>query len=395
MKNNIDVLEQSESDRINEKLNQLLDSHGWSCSLLDMVSDCQAAAESNYEKLLDAVREGKKILVDGKYYISIPTTIKATEKEISYCNILGQSDNAEFVFTSDGTMFTVQKAKEILVDGIALTATAENITMFWLNSTGHIDNFTFSNTTCTRKIRCLETSGTSSDPSGIGIKNIRINKNQLLNQDLDFLKFINMPFEVCEISENKIRNFTSAKCFDLHISNTNTYYKEIRARRTKTICRDNELINDDSCYLTNSSFNYYTLILLEGKQCHYTGNHVEGLKSNHNVNLYDAYLTADEVIYEGNTNKNNMCFSSLKGLNCELVKAKDGHVRYIKNNRFIVEKSWLDRLNKEQTTSITSICTKLKSCLIGISRIISMTCMICVIAPPRNVQEILFSKIIH
>lgn len=332
---------------VSAQLAETVISTGWNCSALGMVKDDVAEALSNYQILLNAVKAGKKVNVDGKYYIKVDTTM---DKTIPGINLTGMpNQNPVLEITSSETLFIIQSAVDIITKDITFNPTT-NVTLFDLNSTGYIENFVFDNNICNGNFRCLNARGAlSTDPNVVkcGFNKISISNNEVVNSNTDFAKVIDFVYEYGGLENNTIRNFQGSKFFDFYLENTNPFSGAIRQKRKKLLCKGNELINDDTCFLPDTtSFVYYTFLLLEAFSCDYIDNHVEGLKANYNVALYDAYLTVDELNRKGNKYKNNMCFSPAKGKNCELVKAKDGYIRYIEDNTFIIEKEFFTRVGK-------------------------------------------------
>lgn len=156
----------------------------------------------------------------------------------------------------------------------------------------------------------------------------------------------NVPCNQYSIRRNTVNNFDYT-VFNMAIDNAHSFGTKMKEANKLLVAENNIVKCDDSWWGLGGSTVYYAFIVYEGLRANYRFNHVEGIKSDALIAVYDAYLSADDVDYIGNTWKNNICFHASKANNT-LLKAKGGSgVKRYYDNTFIVEESFATRLSKD------------------------------------------------
>jgi len=192
--------------------------------------------------------------------------------------------------------------------------------------------------------------GNNPETLDFGIDQFIFTDNQVLNTGNTFIVLNDIPFNYVEISNNTIQNFRHVLVY-MGVTNDTAYESQLKESRKLVGVYNNSVKNDDNWWDEQSTSLYHAFILAENKEVVYDSNHVEGMKADFDVALYDAYLSASSVTYTNNTWKNNICFNDYKTNNA-LIKSKSGAgplTRVYTNNTFIVEEAYADRLGKPKS----------------------------------------------
>jgi len=150
-----------------------------------------------------------------------------------------------------------------------------------------------------------------------------------------------MPHNLIEIKYNNVINFDNT-FITLAISNDNAFSEQLINLKKNVIISHNNVKCLDEWYHNESSTLYLAFAVVESNDLLYEYNIVEGIKSKTRIATYDLYASSKDVIYQNNIWKNNICF--VADVNNTLLKAKgNGGKRSYLNNRFIVEKSFIEK----------------------------------------------------
>lgn len=171
--------------------------------------------------------------------------------------------------------------------------------------------------------------------------------NRVYNCHFSFADFSDCCFDTCIIENNDIKN---VKYLFFSIANENLpdnaselwkdKYNRLFENMKNLIVRNNHVVNEST--IVSSTTTYCGFIVAETQNVVYTGNYVEGIVSDNGA-VYDAYLSCKNVTYTGNIWKNNVAYA--RNDNNNFIKCKgNGGIRTYSDNKFIVEKSFVDML---------------------------------------------------
>lgn len=171
--------------------------------------------------------------------------------------------------------------------------------------------------------------------------------NRVYNCNFSFAHFSDCCFDTCIIENNNIKN---VKYLFFSIANANLpdnaselwkdKYNRLFENMKNLIVRNNHVVNEPT--IVSSTTAYCGFIVAETQNVVYTGNYVEGIVSDNGA-VYDAYLSCKNVTYTGNIWKNNVAYA--QNGNNNFIKCKgNGGIRTYSDNKFIVEKSFVDML---------------------------------------------------
>lgn len=127
---------------------------------------------------------------------------------------------------------------------------------------------------------------------------------------------------------------------DISIDNEYVNGTAIKSNRLTTNIDRNTVINDNT-WLDIATDGYHAFVVLEGHTVSHSYNHVEGLKTDNDIALYDAYLSCEVVRSHHNTWKN--FYSPIAKRTFTLTKAKTGistPTRVYEYNTYILEESY-------------------------------------------------------
>lgn len=343
------------NERVNQDVAVKVPAHitidGISCSALGLVKNNANAGQQNMALLLQALLAGKKVLVDGVYYLKNGSQAPISNMTIS---LMGSTSNAEIKLDqSSGTLFNIANNVNVDISNIKFTQSGSSVRYILTFASDCLCNkVIIDNNDFEGPIRLIEFKGsTTIDPSvkPFGIKELSFDNNTVNNAAYSFIRMNDVPSDKIVVQNNNIHNFdytflTSA------ITNDITFEQKMFYNKKNFVVRNNMVTCDDDWWGKTDNTTYYCFVLFEGIDCIYEGNHVEGLKfysgSGSGAALYDSYLSCLNLTYTGNTWKNNLNFNPGK-LNNTLLKSKGGPDgiptnRYYENNSYVVEKSYIE-----------------------------------------------------
>jgi len=304
------------------------------------VSDDITKGEVNNIAILNAISSGHEVIIEGTYTVT-PTENNAV---IGGLSMRGQG-LAKIIF--DGKAYpwiTLGNAELVSLKGISfVNNSAGAVTFFDTINNVLIDSFQV-NSGCTfdNDIRLFHgrfSEKTDPSESLYGIKHVDISNNIINNIGNVFFNAPDMPFRSFRITNNTISEMGRI-CFNLGISNDHAYYSEIRDSKEHIHVEGNSVINKNVRETTKGM--YLCFVLFEGDRFTYQDNYVEGLCTLENKEVYDIYTNGSRLKYHCNTWKNIMCFNSDKA-GADLMKGKGARSRVYDGNKFILEKSFVDK----------------------------------------------------
>ena len=309
-------------------------------------ADTPSSANLNETALIKAIRCGD-VLVDGHYYVSCTSSNTVLN---SFSLVAEKSENGLEFTSTFNQWIRIGSVNKVALDGVRLRASPGLVgSIFTTELTTTLINL-FDIINCDidiGRVRLFSSDfSTTVNPviTKYGINKLRILTNEIANPSVLF-NGTNMPHELIELKHNRLKNL-SVQCFSFGITNEHLFGGNVKALMKRIECEFNTVISDDDFFATNTG-SYLCLVLYEGDYCKYIWNHVEGLKTRNKVAVYDAYLSPRELHYYHNTWKNNMCMNSTKE-NADLMKSKGTPISFYKYNKFIVEKSFVERHGANQ-----------------------------------------------
>lgn len=297
--------------------------------------------KKNYEILCKAINSSINIVFDDMYDIYITSTVDIVRD----INITSNNKNFGMNIYSDVVdIFNVAENINININNISITNKKEPA-VFLLNikndlKLGNIDvlNCIFKN-----KVAIIYFIGKIDvDPNltVIGFDNFTFRGNEVYDNRSSCIQLIDNQFSHIDISHNKIRNFDNIFA-NLGINNNHKYSNILSSLRKNITITYNDVRCTNDWWNIQTSTLYYTFVLTENEYVYYAHNHVEGMKSEYNVGLYDLYGSSNNVVSEYNTWKNNLSFVPTCTTNV-LMKAKGGGgKRKYLNNRYYAEESFV------------------------------------------------------
>lgn len=336
-----------------------------SCSSLGMTANNENKAITNYKILLDALKSGKKILVDNIYYLdSIYYSNEEGNLISSNVFIKGTDKETNKLIIFDGMYFNVQG--DVTIDGISIEGKSTKGPGYLLELTApfrlsaHINNNYISG-----NIRLLSTripDDFNYESTDCGINDLEIANNEIYdiynssgNRSIIYVQ--NTPVKTTHIINNKITNF-SYIFYDAQITDDHPYERYLAAKNEKVYIENNivKCTDDYSAINKNGgeiSF-YYSFAVIEGLSVDCKGNTFEGI---HLVNspgtlVYDNYLSVAYLNYENNIWKNNVNLTP--GIsNVDIMKSKSNKgysdaTRVYRGNHYITEASYADKFGQDR-----------------------------------------------
>lgn len=340
---------------LNTQLTQNTSKVGVYCSELGMIPNDKSKGVSNSEILVNAINNGKKIIVDDIYYFNNDKIRNITNDVI----ITGDKGVSKLIFNSVGSHFELtENVKNVIIKNVDIIGIENPINktnttpeIFKFSNTINIENFVVNCCRFENGLRLLRNASTN--PSHF--ENFIFNNNTLKNISArsSFIYIENCKYDNLIIKNNTVNNFDYI-IFHVGISNGGLYTNEIYDGRLNTIIENNIVKCDDDWFGQSGLNSYYTFIVLEGSNCYFRYNHTEGVKSDYKCAIYDGYLSCENLTYTNNIWKNNICFIQNKDPNSNmLMKSKGGAgFKLYSNNTFIVEKEYCERINRNVELSI-------------------------------------------
>ncbi|MGG0413124.1 hypothetical protein [Peribacillus simplex] len=322
-----------------------------------------AVAEANYNALVAAVKTNKKVVVKEKYYIKVTTTSNLVSQNL----IIDGENKGELILVYASTtpslpvIFTLEPTiKNVSIKGLKLTNNSAWICPRFMggnyknDSEKNIFNAdTFTVEECVVNGLWVLFNPKSPKLSISRFKEVIIKASSFVN--VTSKNYATMLVTPVFFFENYSYNTIIIESLDVNncvlffydgIANSNSQFVD----KKLFICKNNKMINDDDWFLNGNAATYNCFVLSEGYNIQYSGNHVEGIKTNHNNAVaYDAYLTGAYVTYENNVFKNILkMVKTAGGYNSVIFKEKGKYnnvgKRIIRNNTAYVSKEWIDRI---------------------------------------------------
>ena len=317
---------------------------GVTCKQLGMIPNNAIEGLSNFNKLVLAIKQGKKILCDNIYYLET-LTVNNINKSI---NLIGINNNAKFFVKGNNFFKIVRGCEKISINSVNFESTGNFTILFTATDIFTISKIDVINCEYYGNISFFRWAAPITvNPEIIpwGIKEFNFINNKIFNTRYSFIVLSNVPFDSYNILNNKITNFEYV-FFACGISNDHSFLVQILNKMDTIIVKNNKVFCEDSWWGSGDSGLYYCFVLAETQKVYYENNNVEGIKTEYLIAVYDAYLSSKYVEYKNNTWINNICFNANKTDNT-LMKAKgNGVTRYYENNKFIVEESFADKFSK-------------------------------------------------
>ncbi|MDF1617751.1 hypothetical protein [Petrocella sp. FN5] len=326
-------------------------------SQVGMIKDSPQAGDQNARILTDVLNVEGGITIDGSYYIGYVDEFVSN----SQIEIIGM-DNSKLVFDHNQSyvLFDPSYLKHLTFRNITFVnlSTVHPLYLVHHGSQGRktmTDAVVIEDCSFIGEISLYRDRGdTNTNPNNVdfGIDTFVFNNNTVENTSLSFIVLTDMPLRYVEIGHNDIRNFKYV-FFNAGITNGINFEDEIFESKDYMHIHHNTVINDDDWWAKEGGGIYHAFVVAENVEVLYEFNHVEGLKSDFEVSLYDAYLSSRSVTYSNNTWINNISFIKDKVYN-NLIKSKGGSVngipvdRFYTNNTFIIEESYAERLGQSK-----------------------------------------------
>ncbi|MDP5273560.1 right-handed parallel beta-helix repeat-containing protein [Chengkuizengella axinellae] len=186
-----------------------------------------------------------------------------------------------------------------------------------------------------------------------GVGFFRLVDCKVKNTNNSFMVLSDCPSDHIVIERNYINNF-SYQFASIAIENGQDTYEALLDSKKLLTVKNNFVYCDDDWWGQVGSGGYYSFVLFEGAKVIYENNHVEGMKYDGNIALYDIYASVREIYYTNNTWINNISFSDLNYKDSSatntLMKAKNGpgaFKRYFANNYFKTTKEFAEMHGKD------------------------------------------------
>jgi len=326
-------------------------------SEVGMIKDNPEASDENARILTDILNVEGGITVDGSYYIGYMDEFVSN----SQIEIIGMN-NSKLVFDNDYILVLLDSShlKHLTFRNIAFVNLSTRHPLYLVHHGDQgrktmTDKVVIEDCSFVGEISLYRDRGdlnTNPNTVNFGIDTFIFNNNTVENTSLSFIVLSDMPLRYVEIGHNDIRNFKYV-FFNASITNGINYENEIFELRDHMHIHHNTVMNDDDWWAKEGGGIYHAFVVAENLSVLYEFNHVEGLKADFDVSLYDTYLSSRSVIYSNNTWINNISFAKDKIYN-NLIKSKGGNIngipvdRVYTNNTFIIEEAYAERLGQSK-----------------------------------------------
>ena len=281
-------------------------------------------------------------------------------------------------------LFDVQAGVDLYIEGIDFVQSAETLLpqdrgiFRYVHGDYHINEIIMTGCTFTGSIHPLSILGASADdadrvnPSTVIVDKLVIHNN-IFEEDVSrYIFFIRNPWvKELRFTENNLHNsgWEVLEFLNDNTSNTNSANVTIPHNNNP---RPSTLIIDRNTYINDADFDiaekwaqlsnntaiptYFALAINKGaSDILFTNNHIEGLhmySAFDNSALYAAYLSGTRVLYENNTQINNIDLRTDKSF-YSLIRAKDGKfnelARIYRNNNFSMTESFVRQVISDAT----------------------------------------------
>lgn len=320
-----------------------------SCAKLGLVKDDLKQGQYNTLLLLNAFRDGKKVLVDGPYYLKYEGD-PLTDVTVS---LAGITTDAEFKLLDEGVIFNFNNKVDVDVQDLKFTQAGTGPSYLFKFASDCLSNkVSIKDNIFLGDIRCIWFGGsTTLNPlvTPFGIKELYFTGNTVEDTRVTFMQISDMPSDRIVVENNTIKNFDYT-FISGGIANDGAFKEEMYKAKKVLVVRDNMVSCDNDWWGDPANNSYFCFVLFEGTDCVYRRNTISGLKyyspGGSGAAVYDSYLSCLNLDYSGNTWENNLSFNNAKD-NSSLMKSSGGPpnvnvTRYYENNQYIIEESYIE-----------------------------------------------------
>jgi hypothetical protein len=342
-------------------------SGGIPCSVLGLIPDSDTAGADNYAKLLAAVKQGNKILVDGTYYIKSSYGVNDNDIiEVPYdLRIQGTGKDSSKLISQGGRLFNTKK--NVSISRVSIECPSNTLTYLICLVAPFVSNIEVSQCYISGNLRVVD----STIPQDFDFTTTECRVPNITIKDNDFYDVYNSsgsriifrlgdtPVTDAYLQRNRVTNF-SYVFYSNGITNGHPSEAYLRDNSERNFIEDNIVVCTDSYdpKARNGGFmaGYYCFALLESYSCDCTGNRFEGfhISDAPDTVVYDNYFSVTRLNYEGNTFKNIVNFTpNLQYV--DIMKSKMGGTTdnskitrvYLKNS-YIMEPEYADKFGKDR-----------------------------------------------
>lgn len=358
--------------------------HGVTLSSLGLVKNSQSAGYNNIKKIKEAINAGTEIIVDGVYYLyggAFSQGGITMDKSLEKVKMTGLDENASLIVSSN--MFRLGDTS-LYIRGINFkTLNNDSLTQLFDYNEGFnkIKEISIKNCSFTGRMKVLKMTSPSSTllPDVSKVEDYLVERVTIENNEIndvlsspDIFSIYDYPVKHLVVRGNKVRNsgFAVVACTFSHGSKQ-YIYRVSELRETVLIEKnyfkndeDYDIIKHHESFTESNPSLYNSLIVLKGgNQVTYRENYIEGLHHDYNEStttdengtplspqVYDAYLSAKNVLSEHNTWKNNLKLNKDKTAGAinksknTMSRSFEDTSRVYRNNTYIVEKDFPERI---------------------------------------------------
>lgn len=340
---------------------------GVSCADLGMVPDDETKGLHNYNILLNEVRKGKKINVNGTYYLQSPYRADSIDNEVDAgLFLIGISpDKSKFILMG-GSFFNVKGV--VLIEGITIECPISYSLSYLIRMTApFVNEITIRNNYVTGNIRLID----SNVPLNFEFASSACYIEELTIEDNEFhdvynssgsrviIRVEDTPVKSSHILNNKVTNF-SYVFYNNAITNGHPSGNYLISSNNAVIENNEVVCTDDyDPLIRNGGFMsecYYCFAIIEGFKVECKNNTFEGFHVSDapDTVVYDNYFSVTKLLYENNTWKNIVNFTP--GIQyVDIMKSKSATrvagektERTYRGNTYIVEPGYADRFGKDR-----------------------------------------------
>ncbi|MBO4457737.1 MAG: hypothetical protein J5802_08455 [Butyrivibrio sp.] len=341
------------------------------------IAEDSTKGSENYKCLLNAVRTGKKIVIDDTYYITVDSKDNACDSVL----IDGMGQGKLLVTTAGRCvkMFTISSGSKGVVD-------IQNL---------HIDVFSTNNHNVPTLVGVADPNNTNLDMRYVTFNNLHFPKPYTLfdlstavdeETTLNYLTVTNCRFDMAHYQFYKdnifhtragigagypvmrmfgmgykravIKDNYFKNCFYVLEDNDNENWQNFQK---EDLTFSGNILKNDDFYIPEAGYiSMYTgMVMTRSNSLKFINNHMEGLavrlnakanQSDDEASLFATYMATAycrDVLVEGNVYKNNCNFSTHNQLiKCKLTRTgydDTTSVKVYRNNTFVVESDWLKK----------------------------------------------------
>ena len=304
------------------------------CSQLGMVIDDIGNSEENFRKLISALSENYKIIVDGDYYIG--------GSALTLDNVFIDG-HGELIFTNHNTVITVRnkiEVKNVTINGHIETRHDSNTLFIGVSG---INEILFDNVKSDIYIPLF--SFNNRETKKISLKKLAVKNCSFENPQMLFYLY-NLKLNEIDIINN-------------YIHNNQTVPFNFNTIDCATIKIDGNKCISDLDYWTPIQTTYLAMVVLKGNgNCYYKNNEVSGLKTRQQgMAVYDSYLSYGKVYWTNNIWCDNV--SVIENANGNtLFYGKTEYdetrecVRYVVSNSYRVSDEFISTLTDEEKSNV-------------------------------------------